>query len=242
MSSSVSGKFQDHYIILGVDPGADSATIQAAYDKLAQKYAGDKEKRETVQQAFEVLSDPELRASFDKVKGVDREGKPKFTGAGFFEALEQSAGLRSAILAILYDRMRVKSFKPSLSMRHLEGMLHVKGEALNFALWYLKKRQFVFNDDKSSLAITVEGMDFLEQNRPTAEMVMQFIRPDSVANPVNIPAKAVVEAAVVKAPVVETKVVEAAPVAEPVLNVLSRVLQRNNAAEETPPRVTLQFK
>jgi hypothetical protein len=221
MSSSVAGKFQDHYALLAIEPTADSETIQAAYAKLAQKYhpdnteTGDKTKFDAANQAYEVLSDPGLRAAFDQVKGVDREGgKPKFTGAEFFEALEQSAGLRAAILCILYDRRRVKSFKPSLSMRHLDAMVHVTGEALNFALWYLKKRSFVIYDDKSAMEITVEGMDFLEQNRPSPELVMPFIRPDSLATPW-----------------VGKQPAAAAKIAEPVLNVLSRALQRNNPSE-----------
>jgi DnaJ domain len=220
MSSSVAGKFQDHYAILAIEPTADSQTIQAAYAKLAQEFhpgnteTGDKTKFDAVNQAYEVLSDPGLRAAFDQVKGVDREGgKPKFTGAEFFEALEQSAGLRAAVLCILYDRRRVKSFKPSLSMRHLDAMLHVTGEALNFALWYLKKRSLVIYDDKSAMEITVDGMDFLEQNRPSPEAVMPFIRPDSLATPwIATPPSATPKPA------------------EPVLNVLSRVLQRSNPA------------
>jgi curved DNA-binding protein CbpA len=217
MSSSVGGKFQDHYIVLGVEPNADSQAIRAAHAKLTEKYAGDKGKLDNLNQAFEVLCDPDLRASFDKVKGVDLEvGGPKFTGPEFFEALEQSAGLRAAILCILYDRRRVKSFKPSLSMRHLDGMLHVKGEALNFALWYLKKRSFVVYDDKSAMEITVEGMDFLEQNRPSPDVVLHFIKPESLAHPVK------------------------APITEPVLNVLGRALSRTPPAVQ--PRVTLEFK
>src|SRR5580704_16377823 len=116
MSGSVSGKFQDHYALLGVEPRADSDTIQAAYAKLAQKYhpnnpeTGDGEKFETVNLAYEVLSDPSLRAGYDKLKGIDHEASnPKFTGVAFFSALEQGAVLRSAVLCVLYDRRRVKS-------------------------------------------------------------------------------------------------------------------------------------
>src|SRR5580704_10336017 len=110
MSAPVAGKFQDHYLILGVEPTADSDAIQAAYTQLAQKFhpsnpeTGDQSKFDHLNQAYEVLCDPALRAAFDQVKGVDREGgNPKFSGADFFRALAQSAGLRSAILCILYD-------------------------------------------------------------------------------------------------------------------------------------------
>jgi len=227
MSAPVSGNFQDHYSLFGIEPNADSETIQAAYTRLSEKYhpdnpqTGDAHRFECVNQAFEVLSDPALRAAFDKVKGVDLEGgKPKFTGAEFFRALAQGEGLRAAVLCILYDRRRVKSFKPSLSMRQLEGMLYAAGESLNFALWYLKKRGLVMNDDKSSMEITVDGMDFLEQNRPTPEQVMAFIRGDALTDQEPLPALAA-----------EKPASGETTLAEPLLSVLSRALQRNQPAE-----------
>jgi curved DNA-binding protein CbpA len=233
MSSGVGGKFQDHYVTLAVETNSDSATIQAAYSRLAQKYhpgnadTGDKAKFDAVNQAYEVLADPELRASFDKVKGVDHEaGNPKFTGVEFFQALEDSAALRAAILCILYDRRRIKSGRPSLSLRHLEGMLQVTPEEMNFALWYLKQRGLSVNDDKSSMAITVEGMDYLEKNRPSSEAVMKFIRQDALAIPK--PQE--------KTPSAETRS------AEPVLNALSRAIQRHNLPEEAQQRVPLLHK
>jgi hypothetical protein len=232
MSSGAAGKFQDHYIVLGVETNADSETIQAAYSRLAQKFHpgnpefGDNTKFDAVNQAFEVLSDPGLRASFDKVKGVDLEaGNPKFTGADFFQALEDSAALRAAILCILYDRRRIKAFKPSLSLRHLEGMLHVTPEEMNFALWYIKQRGFTVNDDKSGMEITVEGMDHLEKNRPAPAAVLKFIKPESLLHPV---------------PPIE-KPTQAETTAG-VLNVLSRAIQRHNTSEEVQQRVALRQK
>ena len=86
MSSGAAGKFQDHYVTLGVETNSDSETIQAAYSKLAQKYHpnnpefGDKDRFDSVNMAFEVLSDPTLRASFDKVKGAVEDTAGKLTG------------------------------------------------------------------------------------------------------------------------------------------------------------------
>jgi hypothetical protein len=187
MSSSSAGKFQDHYFVLGVDPKSTSETIQAAYSKLAQKFqpntpTGDKEQFDAVNHAFEVLSDPMLRREFDKLKGIgEGASMPKFSGIKFFEALGRESGLRSTILSLLYDRRRTKPFTPSISMRHIEGMIAATNEELNFALWYLKKRSLCLPDDKSSLQITVEGMDFLEANRPLPEVVMGFLKPEALA-------------------------------------------------------------
>jgi curved DNA-binding protein len=190
MSAPVAGKFQDHYALLGVDPKCDSAVIQAAYAKWAQKYnpgnpdTGDQAKFDAVNLAFEVLSDATTRREFDKIKGVDQDdGIPRFSGAAFFEALGRETRLRVALLCILYDRRRTKPFTPSLSMRQVENSLYTTEEELSFALWYLKQRGLAGQDDKSSLLITVEGMDFLENNRPAPEAVLPFIKPAALLTP-----------------------------------------------------------
>jgi len=189
MSAPVAGKFQDHYALLGVDPRANQETIQAAYNALAQKFnpenkqTGDKDKFATVNQAYEVLCDPYLRAEFDKIKGIDQEGdNPQFSGMDFFDTLSRQSGLRTALLSILYDRRYKKPTKPSLSIRHIDSMLTVTNDELNFALFYLKKRGLLVSDDKSNLQISVDGMDFLEQNSPAPEAVMRFLKPSAVAS------------------------------------------------------------
>jgi curved DNA-binding protein CbpA len=189
MSSSAPGKFQDHYALLGVDPRADLDTIRTSFNRLAEKYrpdnpaTGDADKFESVSIAFEVLSDPDLRASFDKLKGIGNEdGKPQFSGMAFFNQLRQSTHLRAAVLCILYDLRRSRPFKPSISIRNLEGMLRVTSDEMVFAMTYLKQRSLVVNDDKSSVQITVDGMDFLEKNPPDPEEVLRFIRPASMAD------------------------------------------------------------
>jgi curved DNA-binding protein CbpA len=188
MSAPLAGKFQDHYEVLGIDAKSSTETVQQAYSKAAQKYhpnnpdTGDAEKFQAVNLAYEVLSDPMLRREFDKLKGIGEEsGAPKFTGLPFFEALGRETGLRTALLCVLYDRRRTKPFTPSLSMRHLENIISATEEEMSFALWYLKQRGLAATDDKSSLQITVEGMDFLESNRPSPEVVMRFIKPGGMA-------------------------------------------------------------
>lgn len=187
MSAPPAGKFQDHYSILGVDPKASSETIQAAYSKLAQKYrpdnpeTGDFEKFESVNLAYEVLADVNLRLSFDQLKGLDQEAGVKFSGPAFFTDLSHSIDLRMALLCVLCDRRRTRPFSPSLSVRQLETMLNTSTDEMNFALWYLKQRGLVMMDDKSSLQITVEGLDFVEAKRPDAESVLALIKPEATA-------------------------------------------------------------
>lgn len=183
MSAPLAGKFQDHYTILGIEPKSDSETIQRAYAKLAQKYrpsnavTGDAEMFEAVNTAYETLSDPELRNIFDKLRGLGQDvSVPKFSGVGFFDALGREAIRRAAILCVLYDRRLTKPGAPSLSMRHIETIVDATAAELSSALWYLKQRGLAASDDKSSLQITVDGMDFLESKQPSPETVMPFIK------------------------------------------------------------------
>ena len=65
---------RDYYEVLGVDKGADEAAIKRAYRTLAKKYhpdvnPGDKtaeEKFKEVNEAYQVLSNPEKRAQYDQ--------------------------------------------------------------------------------------------------------------------------------------------------------------------------------
>jgi hypothetical protein len=184
MSAPLAGKFQDHYTILGVDPRTTPEAIQIAYDRLAQKYhpdtpqSGDQAKSDSIRLAYEVLTDPVLRLEFDKIKGIDQDdANLTFAGLEFFDALGRQAGLRAALLCVLYDRRRKKPSRPSLSIRNIEGMIQATNDELNFALFYLKQRALMVGDDKSNLMITVDGMDFLERNQPAPETVLAFIKP-----------------------------------------------------------------
>jgi len=174
--------------VLGVDPNADSDTIQAAYAQLAKKYhpsnreTGDQKKFDDLNAAYETLSDPALRIEFDKIKGVDRDtGNPVFSGAAFFEALKRGATLRAAILCLLADRRRTKPTKPSMSLRQIESMLQTTNDELMFVIWYLKQRGLVESDDKSNLQLAAEGMDFLERNPPVADAVLKLVKPEAVS-------------------------------------------------------------
>lgn len=72
----------DYYEVLGVGRGASDAEIKSAYRKLAQKYhpdksTGDEKKFKQINEAYQVLSNKDKRAQYD------RFGKTFDSGAGF---------------------------------------------------------------------------------------------------------------------------------------------------------------
>ncbi len=84
--------YKDYYKILGVSKTATEKEIKAAFRKLAQKYHPDKnpgnkaaeEKFKDINEAYEVLSDPQKRARYDQLGSSyaqwERAGRP---GGGF---------------------------------------------------------------------------------------------------------------------------------------------------------------
>jgi curved DNA-binding protein CbpA len=182
MSGHVQAEFKDYYGILGVVAKASSDEIATAYQTLAKKYhpatskTGNKAKFEEVTEAYEALANPQVRADYDKIRSGPVEEKPRFTGLEFFRQLAQEAARRSAILCILYDQRRLRPFAPSISQRNMEGLMTLSTEELNFSIWFLKQRSLVQSDDKSSLLITVAGMEWLERNMPEFDHIRPFIK------------------------------------------------------------------
>ena len=81
---------RDYYEVLGVDRGADDATLKKAYRKLAKKYhpdmnPGDKEaeaKFKEATEAYGVLSDPDKRRQYDQFGHAAFENGGGGAGAG----------------------------------------------------------------------------------------------------------------------------------------------------------------
>ncbi|MGI6007934.1 MAG: molecular chaperone DnaJ [Ruminococcus sp.] len=89
---------RDYYEVLGVDRGADDATLKKAYRKLAKKYHPDmnpgdadaEKKFKEATEAYGVLSDPEKRKQYDQFGHAAFEGGAGGSGFGGFGGFDFS--------------------------------------------------------------------------------------------------------------------------------------------------------
>ncbi len=93
-------KYKDYYKILGVDRGADEKQIKSAFRKLARKYhpdvnkdPGASDKFKDINEAYEVLSDPQKRQRYDSLGSGWQEGA-SFTPPPGYENIHFDFGKR----------------------------------------------------------------------------------------------------------------------------------------------------
>ncbi|MDP5208200.1 DnaJ C-terminal domain-containing protein [Microbulbifer sp. 2205BS26-8] len=92
-------EYKDYYRILGLERGADQAEIKRAYRKLARKYHPDvsseknsEEHFKEVNEAYEVLKDPEKRAAYDRLGAGYQPGQDFHPPPGWDEGFEFHGG------------------------------------------------------------------------------------------------------------------------------------------------------
>ncbi|NLA05676.1 MAG: J domain-containing protein [Firmicutes bacterium] len=103
----MSVKFRDYYEVLGVGRGAEEKEIKAAYRKLARKWHPDlrppaekaaaEEQFKRINEAYEVLKDPEKRARYDQLgknwrDGQDFQAPPDMEGVRFYSQGDFASG------------------------------------------------------------------------------------------------------------------------------------------------------
>jgi DnaJ-like protein len=181
--------FVDFYEMLRVSPGAEIESIQRVHRALAARYhpdnleTGDLERFLLVNEAFKVLSDPEKRKEFDAQYKTNKENPlPVFLTKEFTEGVDGESNRRMGLLCLLYTQRRTNPVLPALSVLDIEQMMFIPREHLMFTIWYLKAKRFIVQDDRSSLMITAEGIDFMEANLPEHKTMYKMLEAADMGN------------------------------------------------------------
>jgi curved DNA-binding protein CbpA len=172
----------DHYEILQISRNADMETIHRVYRMMATRFhpdnprTGDTEIFLRLKRSYEVLSDPAQRAKYDcTLQAKEEEPLPIFELEDFVHGLKGEVNRRLGVLSLLYNRRRANADKPGLSVMDLEKRMAFPREHLNFALWYLKAKGYVRQEDNSDCGITADGIDYIETHSATDDLVKRLI-------------------------------------------------------------------
>jgi hypothetical protein len=160
--------FVDFYEILQLSPRATTETVERVYRMLAKRYhpdnqqSGDSNKFYVVQEAYEVLSDPERRAAYDVKYDAEQDVQWKiFDQKSASDGREEDRRILHGILSVLYIERRRNPEGGGLGSVMLERALAVPEAHLKFPVWYMKQHGWIEVLDNGLVAITVAGIDKL---------------------------------------------------------------------------------
>jgi hypothetical protein len=161
----------DHYETLQISHSADLQTIHRVFRIMAARYhpdnpqTGDVEQFLRMKQAYNVLSDPELRREYDaRQSGKAGEGpRPIFQLRDFVTGVEAEANRRIGVMCLLYSKRQTDPDHPGISLLDLEKEMGFPREYLSFTMWYLRSKELVTVADNSDYALTAAGADFVEE-------------------------------------------------------------------------------
>ena len=167
----------DYYDVLQVSTAAEPETINRVFRLLAQRFhpdnqqTGDEKRFRTILEAYSVLNDPEKRAQYDVGHEQQRKERWRLVTSGDHveNDFDMEQATRLTILEALYAKRRLDINKPGISSLELEKMIGRAREHLEFTIWFLLQKRLVTRDDHSSLMLTVEGAEFLEQSYQTKQ-------------------------------------------------------------------------
>jgi curved DNA-binding protein CbpA len=172
----------DHYETLQISTNAEPETIHRIYRLLAQRYhpdnaeTGNDARFRQIAEAYRVLSDPDERTRYDAVYERQRQARWRLadlsaTADTDFDTEQQ---LRVTVLEVLYTKRRIEPQDPGIFHIDLEKLTGCPREHLEFTIWYLVQKKFVQRNDNSLLAITAEGIDYVEERHQSAPVARRL--------------------------------------------------------------------
>jgi hypothetical protein len=177
-----SESFVDYYELLQISTNAEPDTIHRVFRIMAARYhpdnkeTGNNDRFLLLTRAYAVLSDPARRASYDE-RHRDRRAQPLpvFGLKEFAEGLEGEVNRRLGILSLLFNRRRMNPEIPGISVLELETVMSFPREHLEFAIWFLREKQYIRPGDHSDYVISAAGVEYLESEVPSNTLLSKLL-------------------------------------------------------------------
>ena len=158
--------FEDYYETLQLSSNADTETIDRVYRILVRRYhpdnqeTGNPEKFTRVVKAHKILSDPELRASYDVSYEDNRSTVLKiFDDTKNPDGYDGDKKIFEGILSVMYVSRRREAERGGIGVVQLERLLGCPAKHLEFHMWYLREKGWVQRLENGMFAITASGVD-----------------------------------------------------------------------------------
>ena len=161
----------DYYELLQISPNAEPEMIHRVYRLLAQRFhpdngqTGDDTRFRALVEAYNILGDAEARAKYDLAYNDIRKVRWHSVAAPerVDNPIEIEQLVRLTVLEVLYERRRTQPGSAGIFILDLEELTGHAREHLEFTMWYLVKKGYVAREDNSMLAISADGVDYLEE-------------------------------------------------------------------------------
>lgn len=174
--------FVDYYELLQISPNAEPDTIHRVFRIMAARYHPDNKETGNndtfllLTKAYSVLSDPARRTSYDeRYRNRTAQPLPVFGLKEFVAGLEGEVNRRLGILSLLYSRRRMNPEIPGISVLELETVMSFPREHLEFAIWFLREKQYIRPGDHSDYIISATGIEYLEAEIPSNAILSKLL-------------------------------------------------------------------
>jgi curved DNA-binding protein CbpA len=178
----------NYYEFLQISPNAEQDTIHRVFRFLAARFhpdhpeTGDAEKFFQLKQAYDVLSNPKLRAEYDASTAAKASEEPPLSSSvDFMDNMDGELNRRLAVLSVLYYKRRTNPYSPQVSLFEIEQRMGFPRDYLDFTIWYLSRKGYITRADNSDFTLTVDGVDFVETQRVNMPILNKLLTSETSA-------------------------------------------------------------
>jgi curved DNA-binding protein CbpA len=167
--------FVDYYEMLQVSANADEDTIHRVFRHLAKKHhpdvpgQGDRKHFDRLVEAHRTLTNAETRAAYDvKYQRYWNQTWKVASEAADGQILVDDAAVRERLLSLFYVQRRRSMRQPGMAEMEVARLVGLPLEHVDFQLWYMREKGWIQRLDNGMLAVTVDGVDMIENMRERA--------------------------------------------------------------------------